>query len=434
MQGQGGFMRLRITVLACALSALACAAAPSFAGAAPVHNRGLTIHAVPQHIIAGEAVLIYGQLKGPDHANQVIRLYHRINPRPQFTLIGITRTNANGQYEFTRQEGIVETNRSWFVRGPGFTHSRTVHERVDALVSLAASSATGLTRHPIVFSGHVTPDHAGGVVALQQQKGSTDEWSTVKTARIGPGSNYTISHAWRVPGAHNVRVKFRGDTRNTPAASDVQSVVIQQTEVPDFTIQTSDPIVPNGQSVTISGVLDSPGTTTPEPSTSVSLFAKLPRSGGPYRELNTTTTDPDGTFSFANVQSSTNELYQVRTTFAPRRHTAVLFQGVQDVVTMTPSSSTSTVNGHITFSGSVSPDKGGHVIYLQKLGKDGDWHTVEARFVNNASTYQFGWTFGTAGAKEFRARILGGPVNIGAASAPVTIVVSQPPLSTLPTS
>jgi hypothetical protein len=427
-------MRLRITVLACALSALACAAGPSFAGAAPVHNRGLTIHAVPQHIIAGEAVLIYGQLKGPNHANQVIRLYHRINPNPQFTLIGITKTNANGQYEFTRQEGIVETNRNWFVRGPGLTHSRTVHERVDALVSLAANSTTGLTRHPIVFSGHVTPGHAGGVVALQQQKGASDDWTTIGTTRIGPGSNYTISHAWRVAGAYDVRVKFRGDARNMPAASDVQSVVIQQTEVPGFTIQTSDPVVPNGQAVTISGVLDSPGTTTPEPGTSVSLFAKLPGSGGPYRELNTATTGTDGSYSFANVSSSTNELYLVSTTFAPRRHTAVLFQGVQDVVTMTPSSSTSTVNGHITFTGTVSPDKGGHVIYLQKLGKDGDWHTVEARFVDNASTFQFGWTFGTAGTKEFRARILGGPVNVGGASTPVTIAVSQPPLSTLPTS
>jgi hypothetical protein len=111
----------------------------------------------------------------------------------------------------------------------------------------------------------------------------------------------------------------------------------------------------------------------------------------------------------------------------------VLFQGVQDVVQLFASSSTSTVDGHITFSGTVSPDKGGHVIYLQKLGKDGDWHNVEARFIDNASTFQFGWTFGTAGTKEFRARITGGPVNIGAASAPVTIVVSQPPLSSLPT-
>jgi hypothetical protein len=434
MQGQGGFMRLRITVLACALSALASAAAPNFAGAAPLHNRGVSIHAVPQHIIAGEAVLIFGQLKGPDHANQVVTLYHRINPNPGFTVIGVTKTNANGQYEFTRQEGIVDTNREWFVRGPGNTHSRTVRERVDALVSLAASSASGLTRHPIVFSGHVTPDHSGGVVALQEQKGSSDDWTTIKMARIGAGSNYTISHAWRVPGAYDVRVKFRGDARNTPAVSDIATVVIEQTEVPGFSINTSDPVVQNGQAVTISGVLDSPASTTGEPNTSVSLFAKVPGTGGPYRELNTTTTAADGSYSFANVASSTNELYLVRTTFAPSRHTAVLFEGVQDVVTMSSSSSTSTVDGQIVFTGSVSPDKAGHSIYLQKLGSDGDWHTVEVRFVNSASTFQFGWTFGTAGTKEFRARITGGPANVGGASAPVTIVVSQPPLTALPTS
>jgi hypothetical protein len=426
-------MRLRITVLACALSALASAAAPSFAGAAPLHKRGVSIHAVPQHIIAGEAVLIFGQLKGPDHANQVITLYHRINPNPGFTVIGATKTNANSQYEFTREEGIVDTNREWFARGPGNTHSRTVRERVDALVSLAASSASGLTRHPIVFSGHVTPDHSGGVVALQEQKGSSDDWTTIKMARIGAGSNYTISHAWRVPGAYDVRVKFRGDARNTPAVSDIATVVIEQTEVPGFSINTSDPVVQNGQAVTISGVLDSPASTTGEPNTSVSLFAKVPGTGGPYRELNTTTTAADGSYSFANVASSTNELYLVRTTFAPSRHTAVLFEGVQDVVTMSSSSSTSTVDGQIVFTGSVSPDKAGHSIYLQKLGSDGDWHTVEVRFVNSASTFQFGWTFGTAGTKEFRARITGGPANVGGASAPVTIVVSQPPLSTLPT-
>ncbi|HTU97361.1 MAG TPA: hypothetical protein VMF14_16045 [Solirubrobacteraceae bacterium] len=426
-------MRLRITVLACALAALVSAAAPSIAGAGPIHNRGLTIHAVPQHIIAGESVLIFGQLKGPDHANQLITLYHRLNPNPGFTVIGTTRTNANGQYEFTRQLGIVDTNREWFVRGPGTTHSRTVHERVDALVSLAASSASGLTRHPIVFSGHVTPDHTGGVVALQQQKGSSNNWTTIKTARIGAGSNYTISHAWRVPGAYDVRVKFRGDARNTPAASDITSVVIEQTEVPGFSINSSDPIVQNGQAFTISGVLDSPGSTTGEPNTSVSLYAKVPQSNAPYREVMTATTGSDGSYSFANLTSTTNELYLVRTTFAPRRHSAVLFQGVQDVVNMSSSSSTSTVDGHIVFTGSVSPEKAGHAIYLQKLGKDGDWHTVEVSFVNSASTFQFGWTFGAAGTKEFRARITGGPANVGGASAPVTIVVSQPPLSTLPT-
>jgi hypothetical protein len=430
-------MRLRLTVLACALAAGVGvgAAVTGAAGAAPVHNRGLTIHAVPNPIIAGEAVLIYGQLKGPDHSNQVIRLYHRIDPAPRFTLIGTTRTNALGQYEFTRAEDIVETNRNWFVRGVGgggFTHSRAVHERVAALVSLGASSPTGLTRHPLVFSGHVTPGHAGSPVLLQQQNASGTQWHTIKRGRVGAGSDYNISYAWRVPGAYDVRVLFGGDVRNTAAPSDPVTVLIQQTEVPDFTITTSDPIVANGQAVTISGVLDQTGTATPEPGTSVSLFARVPGQT-PFKEITTTTTGTDGSYSFTNVKSTTNELYQVRTTFAAKRDSAVLFEGVQDVVTMQASSQTSTLDGRIMFSGSVSPDKAGHVIYLEKLGKDNNWHIVEVRFVSNASTFQFGWTFGTAGTKTFRARITGGPVNVGAASQPVTIDVSQPPLSSLPT-
>ena len=425
-------MRLRLTVLACALAAFAGMAVPGAAGAAPVHNRGLTIHAAPNPIIAGDAVLIYGRLTGADHANQVIRLYHRIDPAPRFTLIGTTRTNAFGQYEFTRAENIVDTNRNWFVRGPGFTHSRTVHEDVAALVTLAASTPTGLTRHPLVFSGHLTPGHAGSAVLLQQQNASGTRWHTIKRGQVGAGSDYNITYAWRVPGAYDVRVLFPGDVRNTAAPSDPVTVVIQQTEVPDFTINTSDPIVPNGQSMTISGVLDQRGTTNPEPATSVSLFGRMPGET-PFKEITTTTTGADGSYSFTNVKSATNELYQVRTTFAPIRQSAVLFEGVQDVVTVQASSQTSTVGGHITFSGAVSPDKAGHLIYLEKLGKDDNWHVVEVRFANNASTFQFGWTFGTAGTKTFRARITGGPVNVGGESQPVTIDVTQPPLSSLPT-
>jgi hypothetical protein len=427
-------MRLRLSMLAAALVALACAAVPSGASAAPHHNRGLTIHAVPRNIIAGEAVLIYGRLQGPDHANQTIRLYHRINPKPTFSLIGTTKTDSQGEYEFTRSEGVVMTNRSWFVRGPAGTHSRTVHEKVAALVSLGTSPnpANGLTRHPIIFSGHVTPNHAGSVVVLQAEKGSSNNWTTLKRGRIGPNSNYQISYAWRTPGERDVRVLFRGDDRNTAGVSDPVTVLIQQAEHADFTIQTSDPVVPNGSPYTISGTLFKAGTGTPEPSTSVSLFARQPGQVK-YHEVQSTTTHLDGTYAFPNLTSTTNELYQVRTTFPPKRDSsAVLFEGVQDVVHMTASSQTSTVGGHITFTGDVSPDKAGHVIYLEKLGSDGDWHIVEVRFVNSSSTFKFGWTFGTAGAKEFRARITGGPVNVGAASAPVTVDVTLPPLTSLP--
>jgi hypothetical protein len=428
-------MRLRFTMLVSAIAAFAFAAVPGIAGAAPQHNRGLTIHALPRTIHAGDPVLIYGHLRGPDNGSQVIRLYHRIAPNPSFTLIGTTKTGAAGEYDFTRPDGIVESNRNWFVRGPGFSHSRTVHERVAALVSLATSPspAVGYTRHPIVFSGHVTPDHTGSVVLLQAQQASSDHWTTLKRAIVGAGSNYQIQQAWRTAGERTVRVLFRHDARNTSAASDPVPVVIDQAEIPDFTINTSDAIVTNGAPTTISGTLSEPGTTTPAPVTSVSLFGREPGVRG-FREIEPPVmTAANGSYSFANVVSTTNELYQARTTYAPARNSAVLFEGVQDIVSMTASSLTSTVNGHVTFTGNVSPGKAGHVVYLQNVGKDGDWHNVEIRTVHSDSTFQFGWTFGSAGTKEFRARITGGPVNVGGASQGVTIDVSQPALSSLPT-
>ncbi len=55
-------------------------ALPSRTEAAPHHNHGLTIAATPDPITAGEGVLIYGQLKGPNNAGKRIWLFHRINP------------------------------------------------------------------------------------------------------------------------------------------------------------------------------------------------------------------------------------------------------------------------------------------------------------------------------------------------------------------
>ena len=91
---------------------------------------------------------------------------------------------------------------------------------------------------------------------------------------------------------------------------------------------------------------------------------------------------------------------------------------------MTPSSTTSEVGGKVTFTGTILPDQAGQVIYLQRLGADGDWHNEEIRFVTHADTFQFAWTFGKPGTYEFRARITGDRGNVGGASTPVTIQVS----------
>jgi hypothetical protein len=426
-------MRLRIAVLASLMSTLVAVAMPAAASAAPRHNRGLTINVTPKPIIAGEGVLIYGQLNGNNVAGQRIVLYHHISDSHQgFTQIGTTTTDGHGFYEFTRAEGIVETNRSWFVRqavAPG-VHSRTIHERVMALVSLAADKTSADTFHPIVFSGHVDPNHRFERVFLQQQVGSGDDWKTLKSTRLGPASNYSVAYRFRIAGDHDVRVLFPGDRRNIKGVSDPLTVTIQQAQVPDFTIGSSAPIIDFGQSATISGTLYAKGTKTPEPTTPVTLCGRtLPAVQFTCDTAGVTGTD--GSYGF-NVTPVHNEVYVVETTLTPHRLTAKLFQGVRDAVSLSATSSSVTAGQQVMFTGSAMPDKTGDVVYLQRFGADHDWHTVAVRLIEPGSTFKFVRVFGTAGAKTFRALIPGDPGNVGGSSASVTVTVSLPPVSSLP--
>ena len=419
-------MRLRLAVLASVVTTLVAVAAPSIAVAAPVHNRGLTINAIPNPIDAGQGVFIYGHLNVAPVGGQTIVLYHHLaGSGLGYTRIGVTTTDPRGFYEFTRAEDVVLTNRSWFVREAGIhqIHSRTVFERVSALVGLSASTTSAVTGQPVVFTGSVTPNHAGERVVLQEETNSGG-WSDLKVGRLDGGSNYAITYRWRFAGDHTVRVLFPADIRNIEGASDSVVVAVQQKQVPGFTINSSDQLISYGGSVTISGVLANAPASTP-----VTLWARNAYQSQ-FTPVADTTTGSGGSYTFAPQMPAYNTVYRVETTLAPHRHSAALFEGVQDVLTMTPSSTTSQIGGTVTFTGTVLPDKAGHVIYLQLLGTDGHWHNEEVRFVTGSSTFQFGWTFGKAGAYQFRARITEDRGNVGGASTPVTIQVS--PATTSP--
>ncbi|MBV9309329.1 MAG: hypothetical protein JOZ73_00765 [Solirubrobacterales bacterium] len=408
-------MRMRIAVLASALCALA-AVVPSGVSAAPTHR--LTINAVPNPINAGDGVLIYGQLSGPHRANRSIRLFQRLTvPGQHYQLVGRAKTDSSGLYEFVRAD--VTTNRNWFVAGPAGSHSRKVHERVHALVSINASNISPDTRHAVVFTGHVTPNHAGERVFLQEQKGTSDDWRTLKSDRLNAGSNYSIKYRWSTPGERDVRVVFRGDRRNIRSTSDTVTITVQQTQVPGFTINTNSPIISEGGSATISGVLDKAGTTTPEPNTNVTLYAK-PVGQSNYVAVGSTNTGTDGHYQFT-VSPNSNTLYEAKVTFTPSRHSAVLFEGVRDVVSMGASASSVKVGTKVTFSGVVNPNKAGHRIYLQLLGKDKEWHAVAVTLVRSNATFQFVWKITERGTHKFRARIFSDKQNVGAASAPVSV-------------
>jgi hypothetical protein len=432
-------MRLRLAVLAAAVTALPAIVGPGIANAAPRHNHGLTINAAPNPIISGDGVLIYGQLGGANPSGQTIVLYHRVNPTPFFTRIGMTKTDAHGFYEFTRAEGIVLTNRNWFARAPslpGNIHSLTVHERVAAALSIAASATSGDTGHPITFTGHVDPArfHVGERVYLQQQQHPGEDWHTIKSGVIGADSSYSIQHRFRTPGARDVRVLFAGDVRNIGAASDSVTTTIQQNQNPSFTINASAPIIDYGSPATITGVLYLTATSSPvpDPGVPVTLWARQ-IGDGRARPVANTTTGTDGGYTFT-VSPQHNTEHFVQTTFKPPRYrrTAGLFEGVRDVVGLQPSATSTPVGQRITLTGSVLPDKA-HLIELQRLGKDGDYHTVAFGLINHSSTYRFRWRFGNTGTFRFRTRIPGDRQNVSGTSSPAQITVTPAPVSTLPT-
>ena len=422
-------MRPRLTLVAAVLVTLTVGVTATV-NAAPRRDNGLTITATPNPINAGDGVLIDGQLSGPNNAGQTIVLYHHLAESHRgYTRVGATKTDSTGFYELPRAEGVVWTNRSWFVTGPNGTHSRVWHEGVFALVSLTTQTTTAYTGVPVLFTGAVTPNHSGEYVVLQQQIGSSDRWTTLERGRLVAGSQYSLSYRWRRPGVRDVRVLFPGDVRNLPAASDPVTVNVQQTQVPDFTINSSDPVTPAGSTVTISGTLDMPGTTSPEPDTPVQLWGRI-GSDPRFTVLDNTVTDAQGDYSFMQANERYNTVYFVATVHAPHskvRPTADLNQGVQDALSLQASPTNVLVGQSVAFAGTVMPDKSGQAIYLENLGKDDRWHIVRVSEVRHNSTYLFRLKFGAPGTFMFRTRITSGQHNVGALSTPVTITVTLPP-------
>ncbi len=425
-------MRTRALVLAAIVCGLMTAlVAPMAANAAPRHNHGLTEAATPNPIVEGEGVLIYGRLTGADSANQTIYLYHRLADQVGFSLVSKTTTNQYGFYEFVRADGVVLTNRNWYVVGPGDTHSHTIHEKVASSLTLTTAATSATTAQVETFTGTVAPNHPHQVVELQDQSSITGSgWKTIAKGVTNADSAFTITHRFRIPGDYTLRALLKSDRRNIAGSSDSVTLAVQQEQNPLFTINSSDPLLTDGQSVTISGDLYATGTT-PDPAVPVTLYGRT--ATGPLHALASSTTGTDGSYSFSQTPT-TNTVYVVEETAAPKTRTAPLFQGIQDVVTLTPSSTTIAEGQADTFSGNVTPDKTGHWIYLQRQGTNGGWQDVAATQLTAGSHYTFSYAFGQTGTFTLRTRIYGGPADIGGASTPVTITVSGvAPASGLPT-
>jgi hypothetical protein len=412
--------------------------------------------AAPRQIVAGEPIVIFGQLRcanQADAAGREVVLYHHLAGIGGFGIVQSVTTDANGFYSIAPADGVVETNRSFYVRSLG-ARSATKQVRVAAQVTLSGpTEGQLLTGFPnrVTFTGTVSPADVGARVILQRQNASTgNDWHRIDRGVVDASGNFTIVHRFIVPGDANIRVLVRSQRRNVPSVSNVLAYSISQAQNPALTIQASADPIAFGEGVTISGKVPL------RPNQPVTLLARTRHQHGfaPVAQVQANTA---GEYSFPQQFPVNSTFYRVQTAQCrltppqarpcvqivdcrPRVvrcnsrqiSSAVLYEGVKDVLTAQVSATTVPAGQTVTFSGTVAPDHTGHVIYLERQNPHGSgFHVIQVSFVGAGSTYSIVHRLYDPGVKVLRVFIPGGPENQGAASPPFAITVTPAPAASL---
>jgi hypothetical protein len=418
-------------VAAASLTLMAPAVAAAHRHPSPGGRCRINLNVAPREITAGDPVVAFGRLvctRRVNAAGQTVKLFEHSLGTPGSTLVQSTSTDALGFYELT-QTG-VETNSAFFVRSHRAQSARR-RVRVAAQVTLSGPpEGTQLLTGPanaVTFTGTVDPADVGARVILQRQNALTgNEWRRIGSGTVGPEGDFSIPHTFIVPGDANLRVLVRSRGMNIPSPSNVLTYEISQAQNPQLTIVASADPITYGQSVTISGVAAGLA------NTPVTLFARSASQRG-FAPVAEVTTNAGGEYAFGAQSPVYNSFYQVRTgAKVSREKSAVLYEGVKDVLTAEVSPSTVQAGQALTFKGTVAPEHAGHIIYLERQNAAGSgFHVVQVATIGAGSTYTIVHTVYDAGTKVFRVRVPGDPENEGAVSAPFTIQVTPAPASAL---
>ena len=420
------------SVLVCAAMALALAPVSASARKHPGPNGrcNVNINLAPRVISAGDSVVVFGRLRCHGHpapsliAGATVQLLEHSFGTPGFGVVQTTSTDARGFYEFTVSQ--VSTNSVFFVRSRGAASGRRAVRVADQVTLSGPPEGTQLltgAANKVTFTGTVTPADVGARVVLQRQNAATggDDWHRIDRGQVTAGGVFSITHTFLVPGDANIRVLVRSQGRNIPSPSNVLSYEISQAQNPALTIQASADPISYGQSVTISGMVlpGAKGAKVP-----VTLLARTARQRG-FAPVAEVSTDAGGSYVFPAQSPIDSTFYKVK---AAGKSSAVLYEGVKDVLTAQVSATAVQAGRSLTFSGAVAPDHTGHVIYLERQNATGgDFHVVQVARAKVGSAYSIVHTVYEPGVKVFRVKIPGGPENEGAASTPFTITVTPAP-------
>jgi phospholipase C len=208
---------------ALALSAASAAGSP---GRHCRHGRcafRLTIHVAPNPSTAGAPLTIRGRLIGLHNAGVRVVLWHKLPGQRRFQRVGATRTVGGGFYTIDRRPGLVVTNRRFAVTARG-RRSRVVDERVRAVLTLISPNPGPVAGQPAMFTGSVSPSHAGQDVLLEEL--GPHGWQVILRPVLNAVSAFAASVTFTSQGTAQLRLVLPGDERNIGSESAVLTVVI----------------------------------------------------------------------------------------------------------------------------------------------------------------------------------------------------------------
>jgi len=430
---------IKLTAATAAAAAL-LTLAPAFASAAGRHHPRaggpngtcrVSLSVAPRLVYAGAKVTASGDLScrgASTIGEQSVTLYQDSDITPGYSVDGTATTEANGAYKIETTTPLTANSKFYAVVDGARSAPKSV--KVEAVVELKgptegrqllAGLRTG-PRNRVLFTGTVSPGDIGARVVLQRQNALTgNEWHRIGSGEVVAGTNssvgaFSILHRFVVPGDADIRVLVRAPFRNAPSQSNILNYEISQAQNVALTIKSSVDPITVGQPVTISGILAG-GSDSP-----VTLLARTVHQHG-FAPVAQAKTNGTGAYEFPAQSPIDSTLYEVQ---GNGRSSAVIYEAVRDVLSASVVPGTSVQVGQtLTFSGAVSPDHTGHVIYLEQQGASGPgFHVVEVSTITTGSLYSIEHTVYQAGTSVFRIRIPGDPQNGGGVSQPFTIQVA----------
>jgi hypothetical protein len=278
--------------------------------------------------------------------------------------------------------------------------------------------------HIVSFAAKVSPAAKGAEVLLQRENAVGGElWNVIQRhVFVGEGGNISFQHRFVVPGDANVRLVVRPNGAFTVRGlSTPMSYQISQAQIPGFTIETTHDSIFPGERIEIHGKLAAGS------GQKVTLYSHL-RGQHPFTEVGFTTTGSEGAYSFPETPGQ-NTFYMVKG--AGNIHSAVLFEGVKDVLSPDPAPSAVMQGQPVTFTGTVSPAYKEEPVYLERENLfGGGFHIIGTTHLTEEGTgrYSIFYEFAAPGKKMLRIRVPGNPANQGAVSAPFAVEVTPAPL------